>query len=458
MDESCTLIEGGKKKHKKLRIETLLGFGFFAIILTGALLLKLPVAAEKGVHLTFLQTLFTATSATCVTGLVVVDTATSYSTFGEMVVISLIQVGGLGFMLLAALVMVVTHRRISLKNRALLRDAMNLPGLSGSIRTSLRFVLAVFILEMTGAMLLSFRFVPQFGLKRGVYYAMFHAVSAFCNAGFDLFGAVGSLQAYQHDPYVLLIISSLIILGGIGFAVLIEACRMKTARRMSLHAKVVITMTLLLLTLGTLLIFLIESNNPKTLGNMPFGSKVLNAWFQSATTRTAGFFSFSQLDMTDAGKLISSILMFIGASPVSTGGGVKTSTLAVLVATVLAVTEGRDDVNLFKRQLPLLVVRTALCIFLMFLTLALFGTLVLSIENGHKMQLIDLMFEVCSALGTVGLTSAGTDKMTALSQVVLIIFMYIGRVGPMTLMLMLLRRNEGKPSKVLYPKDELIIG
>lgn len=446
-----------KKRRSSMSIEMLLALGFFLIILLGSLLLSLPVAWEEGKSANYLQALFTATSATCVTGLTVVDTAETYSLFGEIVIIALIQVGGLGFMLFATMTLVFIRKRISLQSRALLRDSMGLPGLSGSVRTSLHFVLIVFGIELLGALLLSIRFVPQMGMGKGLYYGFFHAVSAFCNAGFDLFGSLGSLQIYQQDPYVLLIISSLIVLGGLGFAVLAEVISHHHIKKYSLHTKTVLFTTAALLVFGTLVISALEWNNPRTLGTMPAVHRVTNAWFQSVTTRTAGYFSISQMGMTDASKLVSSILMFIGASPVSTGGGIKTTTLFLLLALVSTVVHGRVDVTAFKRKVPLSVVRTALSIFVIFLILAVTGTALLSVWNA-EFQIIDLTMEATSALGTVGLTSVGTANLTALSQLMLICFMYIGRVGPLTLMLVLTRRQENRTTLMHYPEEQMLVG
>ncbi len=446
-----------KKRKSRMSAEMLLALGFIIIILLGSLLLRLPVAWEEGQTVNYLQALFTATSATCVTGLTVVDTAGAYSLFGELVIIALIQVGGLGFMLFATMTMVVVGKRITLRSRALLRDSMSLPGLSGSVRTSLHFIFIVFGIELTGAVLLSIRFIPQYGVSRGIYYGLFHAVSAFCNAGFDLFGSLGSLQPYQQDPYILLVISSLIVLGGLGFAVLSEAISGHPLRKFTLHTKVVLVTTAALLLGGTVLFAVIEWNNPRTFGALSAGNRIANAWFQSVTTRTAGYYSFSQMGMKDASKLLSSILMFIGASPVSTGGGIKTTTFFLLLALVSTVVHGREDVIAFKRRLPLAIVRTALSIFVIFFGLALVGMMLLSVWN-EQFHLIDLMMEVTSALGTVGLTSAGTANLTPLSQIVLICFMYIGRVGPLTLMLVLMRRQENKASRMHYPEEQMLVG
>ncbi len=440
----------------------ILALGFFAIIFTGALLLLLPFAAEPGVRITPLQALFTSTSAVCVTGLTVVDTASSYSLFGELVILSLIQLGGLGFMLFATSVLILSGRRISLRNRILLHETMSMPGLSGTVRTTIRFMLIVIAVELAGSVLLAIRFVPMFGFWKGTYFGFFHAISAFCNAGFDLFGAAGSLTQFQDDPHVLMTISSLIIVGGIGFAVLADLMHTRfRARKLHLHSKIVLATTAALLLAGSLLFALIEWDNPATLAapGADAPQKILNAWFQSVTTRTAGYFSVQQSGLRNASKLLSSFLMFIGASPASTGGGIKTSTFFVLIVLIRSVMRGKEDVEAFRRRVPASLIRTALSIFFISLSLLAAGSVGMSLlEQSRGFSTIDLLFEEASALGTVGLTSAGTANMTHPTQVWLILLMYFGRVGPLTMMISLTARNSRKLSGIHYPEEQLIVG
>lgn len=441
---------------------TVLALGFLGIILFGALLLFLPFSAEPGVRITWLQALFTATSAVCVTGLTVVDTASSYSLAGELIILSLIQLGGLGFMLFATSALVLAGRRISLRNRILLNETMSMPGLSGAVRTSLNFMLIVMIVEFLGAALLAIQFAPRFGLGKGIYYGIFHAVSAFCNAGFDLFGAAGSLTQFRQSPGVLMTVATLIVVGGIGFAVIADLISNNLRiRKMHLHTKIVVVMTVSLLLLGALLIAVLEWQNPKTLafdGARPM-DKVFNALFQSVTTRTAGYFSFWQDGLRDASKVVSSVLMFIGASPASTGGGIKTSTMFVLLVLIRSVFYGRNDVNAFHRRIPLSIVRTALSIFLISLSLLVLGAMLLSVlEEAKNFDLLDLVFEEASALGTVGLTSVGTWNLTNASQVWLILLMYFGRVGPLTMMLSFSRRYANQTQGMRFAEEQLIVG
>lgn len=448
-----------KQPHNPAKI---LAVGFLLIILLGAALLLLPFAAEKGIVITPLEALFTATSAVCVTGLVVVDTATSYSLFGEIVIIALIQIGGLGFMLLATSALVLLGRRITLRNRMLLHDTMSMPGLGGTVRTTLRFVLIVFCVEIIGAISLAFRFVPMYGWGQGLYYSIFHAISAFCNAGFDLFGTAGSLSKFRGDAHVLLTISFLIIIGGTGFAVLADMITNQfNTRKLNLHSKIVVLVTGVLLLTGTVFFAMAEWDNPHTLalGNPGPGVKLLNAWFQSVTSRTAGYFSIAQDGLRDASKVFGSLLMFIGASPASTGGGIKTTTLMVIVVLVRSVFQGKDDVNLFHKRLPLVIIRTALSIFLISLFLLVAGAIFMSLveaEAGHSV--IDLVYEETSALATVGLSSLGTWNLRHPSQVWLILLMYFGRVGPLTMLLSLTSKRAGTQQGIRYPEDQIIVG
>lgn len=440
-----------------MSLEMMLALGFLAIILLGAALLCLPQAGENRVAVPFWTALFTSVSATCVTGLSLVDVAGTFSLFGEIVIMLLIQVGGLGFMIVATAITVFIRKRITLRSRALISESMSLPGLSGTVRRTINFFLIVLAIELAGAALLSVRMIPMWGIKRGIYYSVFHSVSAFCNAGFDLFSSLNSLTSFARDPYTLIVVSLLIISGGLGFAVLAELVSGKPFGKFSLHSKVVLVSTGALLLGGTVLIALIEWNNPQTLGALPVGDRISNAFFQSVTTRTAGFCALPQNSLRDGGKLLSCILMFVGASPVSTGGGVKTSTMFMLFAFVLSFAKGQEEVTAFKRSLPLSITRAALCILVIFLSLAFAGILLLSLMN-PGIPLEDTVYELASALGTVGLTSAGTANFSKPSQGLLMLYMYIGRVGPVTLMLTLTNRMENKVVSIRYPQEQILVG
>ena len=449
--------------HRAIRPERIMALGFLCVILAGAILLTLPIAAIGHRSVGFHNALFTATSAVCVTGLIVVDTADAYTFFGRAVIITLIQIGGLGFMVFATLLMIALGRRISLKNRVLIRESMNTNNLSGLVRLSKWFALLAVMIEMIGAAVLSIRFIPQFGLAKGVWYSIFHAVSAFCNAGFDLLGGYRSLTLYQHDPLVLLTIAGLIILGGMGFSVITELMHNRFRfQKLTLHTKLVVVITASLLVGGTLLILALEWGNPATIGDpsLRVGDKLANAFFQSTTLRTAGFASLNQALLTDSGKLISVIFMFIGASPASTGGGVKTTTMGVVLLMVLSVARGRDTVGCFGKQVAVATVRRALTIVIVSLAIVLTCTMALSIsEHATGKNMLDLVFEATSAFATVGLSSVNTATLNQFSQALLIPVMFFGRVGPLTLALALASKLENNPkNRIHYPEEKIMIG
>ena len=440
---------------EKLTPAHVLALGFAVMITIGALLLSLPCAGAGNKQITFFEALFTSASATCVTGLAVVDTALDFSTFGHVVILLLIQTGGLGFMLFATLIMYFLRRRISLQSRILMRDAMGTEALGGVTHAVLRMGLITLLVEGFGAALLAVQFVPEFGWGQGIWYAVFHAVSAFCNAGFDLFGQYESLLRYQRAYNVQLVIALLIILGGIGYAVMEDVWqKRRRGHRLSLHTKIVLSATLVLLTAGFALFYVLEPQNENGVRQ-----KLMNAFFQSVTTRTAGFSTIDQMQLTDGSKLVSVLLMFIGASPASTGGGVKTTTLALLLLAASATVKGQQDVRAFKRTLPVTLVRTAICILLVNMSLFILGTLILTVtEAGKGIDIIDLMYETASALSTVGLTSAGTVRFSFGGKLLLMLYMYFGRVGPMTMMLVLAGRHQKENTSLRYPEENLIIG
>lgn len=442
-------------KSRPIRPARVLACGYAALIALGTLLLMLPAATTAPGGAGALDALFTATSATCVTGLSVLDTGRDFTSFGHAVLLFLIQVGGLGFMLFATLLFLALRKRIPLQGRMLIKESVGAQGLSGVVRAMLHMGLITLLVEGAGCALLSVRFVPEFGLGRGLWYGLFHSVSAFCNAGFDLFGDYASLARYAGDAYLQTVIMLLIILGGLGYAVLEDAFgAARRARRLSLHSRITLYTTAFLLVLGFLLMLLLEWNN----GSRSIGQRVLDALFQSVTTRTAGFTAIDQGKLTDGGKLTSVLLMFIGASPASTGGGTKTTTVCILFLVALATVRGQRDVNAFGRRLPLTLVRTAICILLANMLLLIAGTIALSVTEAERgFSLIDLMYETVSALSTVGLTALGTPKMSGAGRAIMILYMYIGRVGPMTIMLTLAKGGQGS-AQVTYPEEHLIIG
>ena len=451
--------EASTMGQRVIRPDRVMCAGFFLLILLGGVLLSLPLSTITGESIGLPAGLFTATSAVCVTGLVVVDTGTTFSLFGQIVLLLLIQTGGLGFMVFATMVMAALGKRITLRDRLLMRESLNTSTLSGLARLILWYGLLALAIEGVGALLLSTRFVPRFGWVQGLWYSLWHSVSAFCNAGFDLFGGFSSLTSYAGDPVVLLTVSVLIILGGTGFAVISEVLERRFCwRELSLHARLVLTMSGGLLLIGTAVFLLLEWGNPATLGPLNGLEKVLNAFFQSVTMRTAGFNSVDLAAMTDGSKLTSILLMLIGANSASTGGGMKTTTVAVLTLAVWAVIRGREDVTAMGRRFPKELVLRALAVVSVTVLVFLCGTMALTIAEGGDMPFIDLMFETASAMATVGVTSAGTPEMSLASKIVLVPMMYIGRVGPLTLALALANRKDEQKSRLRYPEESVTIG
>ena len=455
------MIQPTKQKENGgfLHPERILAFGFLVLILLGAGLLALPVASRSGRSIGLFDSLFTASSAVCVTGLVAVDTGTVFSRFGHIVLLALIQVGGLGFMVFATMIMVMLGRKISIKGRMLIRESMNGASLSELGRVTLIYLLLSFGIELVGAALLSVRFVPMFGWKRGLWMALFHAVSAFCNAGFDLFGHFASLTLFSGDPLVLLTVSLLIILGGLGFSVILETLRNRQGfRGLSLHTRIVLLSTLGLLAAGMVFYWLAERINPQTLAARTVGERALNAFFQSVTMRTAGFNSIDLAAMRDGSKLFSCVLMLIGASPASTGGGIKTTTVAVLVLLMLSVVRGEEEINVARRRLSNDVARRALAVTALFLTILFVCTLAITLIEDGRYSMADILFETSSAMGTVGLSAIGTPNLRPASRAVLLPMMFLGRVGPLTLALAVAKRQGRRGAAAKYPEERIMIG
>ena len=449
-----------KQKGKGFQhAESILALGFLAVILLGTVLLALPAASRSGKGIGLFDSLFTATSAVCVTGLVAVDTGTTFSVFGQIVLLILIQVGGLGFMVFATMIMVALGRKISIRGRMLIRESMNGASLSDLGRLTWLYLLLSIAIETVGTVFLSIRLVPLLGWKHGIWMALFHSVSAFCNAGFDLFGNYASLTAFSGDPLVLLTVAVLIILGGLGFAVILETLRNRQGfRSLTLHTRIVLLTTLGLVLTGTVFYWLAERSNAETLAGFGEGEKILNAFFQSVTMRTAGFNSFDLSRFRDGSKLFSSVLMMIGASPASTGGGIKTTTFAALVLLMLSVVRGENEVNVARRRLSADIARRALAVAVLFLTTLVTGTLIISfIENG-RFPLADILFEASSAMGTVGVSAIGTPNLHPASRAVLLPMMFLGRVGPLTLAFAVAKRQGRIKTLSKHPEERIMIG
>lgn len=443
------------KKKLKLNGVQILALGFIIAIIVGAIILSLPISSASGEVTGFLDSLFTSTSAVCVTGLVTLDTGTYWSTFGQMIIMLLIELGGLGFMSFATLFALILGKKITLRERLVMQEALNTYNIQGLVKM-VKYILAfTFSVQFFGALLLSTQFVPKFGLSKGIFYSVFHSISAFCNAGFDLFGNFSSLTGFSSDIVVVMVISALIIIGGLGFAVWIEIYNYKGSKKISIHSKLVILMTILLLVGGMILMFIFEYNNSATIGGMDFGDKMLNSWFASVSPRTAGFNTVSTGDMTVAGQYLTVLLMFIGGSPGSTAGGLKTATIGIILFTVISVIKGREDTELFKRRFTKELVYKAFVIFFLAMMLVITVTMILSYtETG--IPFADLLYEATSAFGTVGLSTGITPGLSSAGKVVLMITMYFGRVGILTVMLAMLRGKKKQGYK--YPEGKILIG
>jgi trk system potassium uptake protein TrkH len=430
-----------------------LGFAF--IILTGAILLTVPAATENGKGLSFINALFTATSATCVTGLVVVDTGTTFTLFGQLIILFLIQVGGLGFMTFATLFALLLGKRISLKERILLQESLNNLSLEGIVKLAKRIVIFTAVIELSGAILLSVRFSFDMPLGKAIYYGIFHSISNFNNAGFDLMGEFHSLTGYVDDPVVVLTISALIILGGIGFIVMNEIFEFRRSKRLTLHTKVVLGMTVVLLITGTVGILFLEYTNEQTLKPLSPMGKILSSWFQSVSARTAGANTIAIGDMTQSSLFFMIFLMFVGASPGSTGGGIKTTTFATLIGAVWSQIRGKEDVVFYRQRVEYETIYKALTVTLSGLFLVMFMTMILTITERGKAFLM-ILFEVTSAFATVGLSMGLTPELSHLGKCLIILTMFAGRVGPLTIAFAVtLKRN---PDPFKYPKGKIMIG
>lgn len=434
-----------------------LALGFSAVILLGTLLLDLPIASKSYESVGFVNALFTATSAVCVTGLVVVDTATHWTLFGQWVILILIQIGGLGFMAMTTFFALVVGKKISLKSRLVMQEALSHQNLSGVVRVTRNVLVLTFSVELLGAMILAYRFVPAFGLGHGLFLSLFHAVSAFCNAGFDLMGDFRSLMAHVRDPLVNFTIMGLIVTGGLGYTVLSDLALKRNFKKLTLNSKLAVTVTAGLITLGTLFFFIVEYRNPYTLGQLTFLEKWMASLFQSITPRTAGFNTLAIDKLTMSSLLMTIVLMFIGGCPASTAGGIKTTTFGLILFNIGSVIGGYEETVMFKRRVSQILISRALALISLALALLMAVTMVLSF-NERDLSFMSLLFETVSAFGTVGLSTGITTSLSDVSKLVLAMTMFFGRLGPMTLVMALARRQSLNRAAVRYPESKVNVG
>ncbi len=452
------------KKKRVLSTTQTIVLSFLFAILVGALILMLPISSAEGKVTPFIDAVFTATTSVCVTGLVVVDTYAYWSTFGQIVILMLIQLGGLGVVTFTMTVLMITGRRITLKDRLLLEDAFNMDTMQGIIRF-LRTVLKYTILvEGIGALLYMVSFVPEFGAK-GIWYAVFTSISAFCNAGIDIIGP-DSLMPYVNHIWINLVTMFLIIAGGIGFIVWRDVgqvlCRFRNReipfkwifQKLSLHSKLALVSTAVFVLGGAVLFFVLEYTNPETIGNLRLHEKVLASLFQSVTTRTAGFASIPQQGLRNSSVLVSMVLMFIGGSPVGTAGGVKTVTIAVLMLTALSTAKGSRYVTAFRRTIPLITIRKALAVTMISFIMLGIGTILFSVVQPGNFS--DLAFEITSAIGTAGLSRGFTSSLNLAGKITICCYMYLGRVGPISMAIAFSFR--GNKIVGVLPEERVTVG
>ena len=431
-------------KKRGLSSAQIIPIGFLLLITVGTGLLSLPFATASGKSAPFLTALFTSTTSVCVTGLVVVDTFSYWSLFGKAVILTLIQIGGLGIVAVSSSLLLLLRRSLTIRGRAMLRDSFDLDSLQGVLRFLREVILGVLMIEGVGAVLYAIAFIPQYGPARGIWYAVFHSISAFCNAGLDLIGP-DSFIPYQNNPYVLIVTMALIIFGGLGYIVWFdtfttakESLRRRFGfrwffRHLGEHTKLVLLASAVLIVTGAAATLLLEMRNPATLGAMPWGEKILNAVFQSVTYRTAGFASLPQGALSDGSVLTGCVWMFIGGSPMGTAGGVKTVTLAVLLLSALSYVRGRADTVVFRRSITHDLVKKAAAILFFSLLLSLLSSILLVAVDG--VPLSDAVYEVFSATGTVGLSRGLTPQLSVFGRILIILCMYLGRIGPISLAL-----------------------
>lgn len=450
------------KNRIKLSTTQLILISFLIVIFTGSALLSLPISSKNGKAVPYIDALFTATTSTCVTGLVTVPTFSTWSTFGQIVILLLIQIGGLGVITVLSGITIALNRKIKLKDSRLISDAFNLSTLEGLSKFVKKVILGTFVVESIGALLYMTVFIPQFGLK-GIWISVFTSISAFCNAGIDIF-APDSLAQYVSNPIINFVTCLLIVLGGLGYIVWWDIIRVvkkghgrgfMRLRSLTLHSKITLVATTVLIFGGAILFFLFEYSNPLTVGSLSLYDKIQASFFQSVTTRTAGFFTIPQENLTSGSAITSLLLMFIGGSPVGTAGGVKTVTIAVLFVTAYAAITNREEVALFNRSLSKQITRKAVAVTMMSFSIMMISTLALSFVCDASV--IDIVYETVSATATVGLSRNLTSFLNNWGKIIILCTMYLGRIGPISLAIAFSYKKE-KQNNIKNPTEEISVG
>lgn len=464
MKNKKIVIESDENLKKALSTTKHIMLGFLCAILVGAILLTLPIATVNR-ESDFITGLFTSTTSVCVTGLVVVDTISHWTLFGKIVILFLIQIGGLGIVTFTSSLLIVFNKKVTLKDRMVISDSYNLNNLKGMVKFVKNVILGTFLVESLGACLYMIEFVPKFGIK-GVWYSVFNSISAFCNAGIDILGT-DSLISYNSSPLVLITTMLLIFMGGIGFVVwwdflnVSKRVRNKEIsfkdfyRNLALHSKLVLNITFVLIFAGALLVFLLEFNNEGTIGNMTMGDKILNSFFQSVTFRTAGFAAVDQAALSESTCLIAIVLMLIGGSPVGTAGGIKTVTFAVIFFAVIAVVKGRKEAVVFNKSINDGLIKKSLAV--SFISISVFFVFSILLIITNDLSLTDATFEVASAIATVGLSRGITSSLNLIGRILIIVAMYLGRIGPISMFVAFSSRYSIKNS-MHYAEADIIVG
>ncbi|MBO5348256.1 MAG: Trk family potassium uptake protein [Clostridia bacterium] len=471
-----------KTKKSKLTVPQTLVLGVLGSILIGAILLKLPMSNCNGKSISVIDTLFTATSAVCVTGLNTIVPAQQFTTFGKVVLMCLIEVGGIGFMSFIALILMIMKRKISFSERILIKESLNQNNEKGIIKLIKKVFIYIGIIEIIGAIILSIRFIPEYGAKTGIFYSIFHSISAVCNAGFDIIGN-SSLIKYQYDGLVSITIMFLIIIGGLGYTVwsdLVDTIKKifkskikitKACSELSTHTKIVLTTTLILIISGAMFTFFLEKDNVQIMKSDNVAQKILKSSFYSVTLRTAGFETIDSTELTTATKFISLIYMFIGGSSGSTAGGVKTTTFAIIILMVISYLKGQENTVVYKRTIPQKVLKRAIVIVSVSIFIVIASIMGLAITEDlraeqqlpssemieREIEFLDIFYEVFSAFGTVGLTTGITTKLSKLGKVIIMLLMFIGRLGPITISYAVLKKHNTQKN-INYPESDLLVG
>ncbi|HEY2491602.1 MAG TPA: TrkH family potassium uptake protein [Paenibacillus sp.] len=450
------------KRKKILRFlltpPKILVLGFMLIILTGAILLSSPLATSEAEPLSFVNALFMATSATCVTGLAVIDPGIHLSTFGELVLLFLVQIGGIGFTTMATLIALLFNKRISLKERLILQQAMNHGSMEGIVRLIRKVILYSLLIELIGTILLAIRFSLDMPFWKAAYFGMFHSISTFNNAGFNIFGNIqefsDGFNSYVNDTYINLILMVLIFLGGIGFIVISDLLSYRETRKLSLHSKIVLSTSVCLIVLGTIVIYLSEYSNQDTLKALSEPGKLMASLFQSVTTRSGGITTLDTASLRQSTQFFMIILMFIGAAPGSTGGGIKVTTFAILIGAVISMARGKEDVVFFRNRISKEVVYKAITLTLLSFLLVIAFTMLLSITEDQ--QFLSILFEATSAFGTCGISIGLTQQLSPIGKIAITFLMFLGRLGPLTLAYALTPKKQKTPFR--YPEGKITIG